>query len=928
MTDLFKVEAQKALDELRAKASSSNGVEVLETPNNSGFGYRPIGSVNSGENSNFTHTHKFKVDFPRFDGTKPRSWLRRCTKYIQLHPMDEEQKVHLAAMYLEGKADIWFQDYHIGKEILVWDAFQKAICLRFQELDHDDIVGEFNKLCQMGTVLEYQEMFEELKALMLAKNKHLTEEYFISSFISELKDELRIAVQMFSPTTLDKAIYLARMQEVLLESTSKRARSSRFPPFLIPRPHRSLQSAPQSPSPRINTNPKIPPIKRLTYAEMRARREKDDGGVATSGDESPINSPIIQEVPEEEVEIFVPALSGNVTHSTIKILGTLKNKKKNYTILVDSGSKHSFIDPEISRQSGYYIKPTGAFQVALADGNKLVSNAKCPGFQWKMQGHSFKFDLRVLALGGCDMVLGVDWMRELSPVNFDFKNMPISFKRSGKEVILQGNVESNNISVMTGESCQKYLKKHKHGLVGHLFSITGNDSTPTIPTIIQPLLDSFKDIFQEPTTLPPSRTHDHHIPLQPPTSPPNQRPYRISYIQKEVVEKLVQEMLNSGVIRPRHSPFSSLILLVKKKDGSWRFCVDYGRLNDITIKDNYPIPIIDELLDELNGSKVFSKIDLRAGYHQIRVHPSDTHKTAFKTHQGHYEFLVMPFGLKNALASFQALMNDIFKPYLRRFILVFYDDILIYSPDMKTHLQHLSIAFNVLKEHSLFAKYIKCSFGQSQIEYLGHIISGDEVAADPRKIACMVKWNVPNTLRDLRGFLGLTGYYRKFVKNYGLICNPLTDLLKKNNSHWNVAVQLAFEQLKEVVTTNPMLVLPDFSNQFELATDGCDLGVGAVLMQEQRPIAYFSKGMGARFLALSTYEKKMMAVVMSVTKWRTYFMGNKFTIYTDHQSIRYFMEQRVHSMLQQKWMAKLIGYTYELKYKKGTETVVADALSK
>ncbi|XP_026410722.1 uncharacterized protein LOC113305945 [Papaver somniferum] len=691
--DLFKAEAKKALNELRDQASASNGGGILETPIQPDLGLGIVPSIFS---------------------------------YI------------------------------------LWMKYTNS--LSSYELGHDDIVGELNKLIQVGTVLEYQEVFEELKALMLAKNKHLTEEYFTSSFISGLKDELRIAVQMFSPTTLDKAIYLARMQEVLLQNTAKKAKTTKFPPLFIPQGHKSILSSPQpkSPSPRgsTSTTTNLPPIKRLTYADMRARREKglcyncdevyskghkcikqqlfmlvgDDEGTSTSEDESPTNSPLIQEVTEDEVEILVHALTSNITQNTVKILGSIKNKKK-FTILIDSGSTHSFIDPELARQCVCYMEPTGAFQVAVADGNKLISSAKCPDLQWKMQGHSFKFDMRVLALGCCDMVLGVDWMRELSPVKFDFKNMLISFKKNGKEVILQGNAESTSISVMTGESCQKYLKKHKHGLVGHLFSITGTDSTPTIPTILQPLLDSFKGIFQEPTTLTPTRAHDHYIPLQPLSSPPNQRPYSIPYIQKEVVEKLVQEMLNSGVIRPSHSPFSSSILLVKKKDG----------------------------------------------YHQIRIHLPDTHKTAFKNHHGHYEFLVMPFGLTNAPKSFQALINDIFEPYLRKFILVVFDDILIYSPDMETHLQHFSTAFSILKEHSLFAKFSKCSFGQSQIEYLGHIISSEGVAADPEKISCMVKWTIPTTLRYLRGFLGLTGYYRKFVNNYGLICKPLTDLLKKTN---------------------------------------------------------------------------------------------------------------------------------------------------
>lgn len=523
------------------------------------------------------------------------------------------------------------------------------------------------------------------------------------------------------------------------------------------------------------------------------------------------------------------------------------------------------------------------------------------------------------------VVLGVSWLESLGPIICDWKAQSMVFQWAGKEVKVNGLRKVTIGEAQPAEIEREAKQGHSIFTISIHAAAAGDEAAPTpIFDEIRRLLVRFEAVFQTPTSLPPRRAIEHHIALKEGSDPINVRPYRYAHFQKEEIERQVQTMLDAGLIRPSCSPFSSPVLLVKKKDGSWRFCTDYRALNSATMKDRFLIPTVEDMLDELHGAVIFTKLDLTAGYHQVRVHEPDIPKTAFRTHNGHYEYLVMPFGLCNAPSTFQALMNSIFRSFLRKFVLVFFDDILVYSRSPEEHIQHVTTVMELLQTHGLFVKRKKCEFGSRKLEYLGHIISGEGVKVDQNKIRAMMDWPAPTTITELRGFLGLTGYYRKFVQSYGVIPRPLTNLLKKGKFEWTADADTAFSVLKQAITTTPTLALPDFTVPFIIQTDASGEGIGAVLTQNGRPIAFMSRSLGVAKKNWSTYAREMLAI----RTWRPYLLGRRFTIQTDQRSLRFLLEQRILTPEQQKWMGKLDGYDYEITYKPGVTNKVADALSR
>lgn len=631
----------------------------------------------------------------------------------------------------------------------------------------------------------------------------------------------------------------------------------------------------------------------------------------------------------EIVTLSIHSVKGFTPERSMKMKGMIGDRE--VVVLIDSGATRNFISQQLVDELGLPVAKHKNFGVKVAGGHIINGKGKCAGLVMTIHGIEIMNEFLLLDLGETtDVVLGYAWLETLGETRVHWKHRKLSWKIGDTWVTIVGDpaLSKEEISLNSMERVIKHKEEVYLLELTALFESQGKQDNETHASALQPTLTRYKQIFELPKGLPPTRNMQHAITLLEGTTPINSRPYRYSYVQKDEIEKLVREMLDAQIIRPSVSPYSSPVLLVKKKDGGWRFCVDYRALNKVIVPDRYPIPVIEELLNELKGATMFSKIDLKSGYHQIQMKGEDVEKTAFKTHQGHYEFLVMPFGLTNAPSTFQSIMNDVFRPYLRRFVLVFFDDILVYSPDVSTHQKQLETMLKVLKQHQFYANAKKCSFGNNEVSYLGHIISGEGVAADPEKVEAIVNWPQPKNVTELRGFLGLTGYYRKFVKHYGQIARPLTELLKKGGFAWSETTQAAFHRLKIAVTTIPVLALPDFGKPFTIETDASGEGVGVVLSQEKRPVAYLSVAFSTKGRIKSVYERELLAIVKAVEKWKHYLTALPFVIKTDQRSLRHLLEQKSVSTIQQRWASKLLGLNYRIEYKPGVENRVADALSR
>jgi len=510
--------------------------------------------------------------------------------------------------------------------------------------------------------------------------------------------------------------------------------------------------------------------------------------------------------------------------------------------------------------------------------------------------------------------------------------------------------EPHSVEALTLSALQlkRIARKGKHAglFLVHLKKIEENETIekqaqPAVDGLmLQHKLDSilleFKDVFEE---MPGGVISRDGIPgmrieTEPVKEPPAGVQYRLSKPEYDECERIITEGMAKGLIEKSTSPFGAPVLFANKKDGGLRFCCDFRLLNKITVKNRFPLPRVDDCLDKLKHARVFSGLDLQSGYHQLPIDPEHRHKTAFRTPFGLYQWKVIPFGLTNGPSHFARAMTDIFGDLIGKCIMVYLDDIFIYSRTPEEHEQALRTVLQRLREKQLYCRQHKCHFNLPEVEFLGHIVGREGIKVDPRKVQIIKEWPTPKSKKDVRSFLGLANYFRRFIHAHSSICRPLHaltgDNVKWHPGIWTGECQRAFDLLKQKLCTAPVLTMPDYSQdapEFEVVADASNFAVGAILLRGGRPIAFESRRLTPAERNYDTTEREMVAVIHALTVWRCYLDGAAFTIFSDHQPLKYLSTKPSLTPRQIRWSQFMERFNYKWEYRVGRLNA-ADPLSR
>ncbi|KAA0040470.1 pol protein [Cucumis melo var. makuwa] len=836
------------------------------------------------------------------DPTRAQLWLSSLETICRYMKCPEDQKVQCAVFMLTDRGTVWWEttERMLGGDVsqITWQQFKESFYAKFFSASLRDAKRqEFLNLEQGDmTVEQYDAEFDMLSRF--APEMIATEAAKADKFVRGLRLDIQGLVRAFRPATHTDALRLAvdlSLQERANSSktagrgsTSGQKRKAEQQPVPVPQRNfrsggefRRFQQKPFEAGEAARGKPLCTTcgkhhLGRCLFGTRTCFKCRQEGHTA---DRCPLrltgNAQNQGAGAPHQGRVFATnkteaERAGTVVTGTLPVLGHYA------LVLFDSGSSHSFISSAFVLHARLEVEPLHhVLSVSTPSGECMLSKEKVKACQIEIASHVIEVTLFVLDMLDFDVILGMDWL------------------------------VANHASI---DCSRKKVTFNPPSMASFKFKGGGSRSLPQrgrcIP-VIRIGGEGLSDVFPEELPgLPPHREVEFAIELESGTAPISRAPYSMAPAELKELKVQLQELLDKGFIRP-------------------------SELNKVTVKNKYPLPRIDDLFDQLQGATVFSKIDLRSGYHQLRIKDGDVRKTAFRSRYGHYEFIVMSFGLTNAPVVFMDLMNRVFREFLDTFVIVFIDDILIYSKTEAEHEEHLRIVLQTLRDNKLYAKFSKCEFWLKQVSFLGHVVSKVGVSVDLAKIEAVTGWTRPFTVSEVRSFLGLADYYRRFVENFSRIATPLTQLTRKGAPFvWSKACEDSFQNLKQKLVIAPVLTVPDGSGSFVIYSDASKKGLGCVLMQQGRVVAYASRQLKSHEQNYPTHDLELAAVVFALKIWRHYLYGEKIQIFTDHKSLKYFFTQKELNMRQRRWLELVKDYDCEILYHPGKANVVADALSR
>lgn len=830
-----------------------------------------------------------------------RSFKESCKLYFRLRPHSsgsEQQRVGIIISLLQGDPQEWAFSLPSDSPCLSSvEAFFQALGLLYEETDVAAVAENQLRSLRQGNrpVEDYCAEFRKW-----CVSSEWNDPALRSQFKVGLSDHLKdLLVSYPSPDTLDSTMTLAiRLDRRFRE----RQRERRTAPQVVVSPDAPTQRPPPA---EVLEEPML-----LGLTMRDQRRLKGACFYCGEMDHWLQQCP---RLPASKKSLPRNKVSPRVVRKKFLLPITISHNlcKGSGEAFVDSGSASNFIDFDFAQAVGIPTIPLkDVIQIIALDstplGNGRVEFCTPEVTLTVGVSHSEICSFLVLKNLPADLVLGLPWLQDHNPV--------INWS--------SGELEK------WGSKCNQCCKS--------ILQAGTTVESLVLPEYIRDFLDVFT--MSETDFLPPHRPYDCSIEIIEGSKYPKGRIYNLSAPERQAMKDYLTESLAKGHIRPSVSPMGAGFFFVSKKDGGLRPCIDYRELNKISVKNRYPLPLIPDLLNQVQGACWFSKLDLKGAYNLIRIREGDEWKTAFNTPEGHYEYQVMPFGLSNAPAVFQNFVNDIFRPFLGRFMIVYIDDILIFSADWESHVSHTRQVLEVLRKNLLFVKGEKCTFGVQEVAFLGYILTPFSFKMDPAKVQAILDWVRPTSLKALQRFLGFANFYRKFIKNFSVMAKPITDLTRKGAdlANWSPAAKKAFESLKRSFINAPVLIQPDQTKPFIVEVDASEDGVGAVLSQGSstftnlKPCAFFSRKFSPAEKNYDIGNRELLAIKWAFEEWRHFLEGalHRVMVLTDHKNLMFLESAKRLNPRQARWALFFTRFDFCVTFRPGSKNIKADALSR